>query len=62
MLLLFQKDCPDGKLDQKMFRKSYRKFFPSSDPEIFSEHVFRVFDDDSNGFIGKNKNKKIVNF
>merc|ERR1712244_157689 len=47
----FRIDCPDGKLTAASFRKIYRKCFPSDNIEEFSDHVFRTFDKDKNGFI-----------
>merc|ERR1712154_194632 len=47
----FRLDCPDGKLTAASFRKIYRKCFPSENMEEFSDHVFRTFDKDKNGFI-----------
>ena len=44
-------DCPDGKLTAAAFRKIYMKCFPSENIEEFSDHVFRTFDKDKNGFI-----------
>lgn len=40
-------------MNKKEFTKAYKKFFPSGRPDHFCEHVFRVFDADSNGYIGK---------
>ncbi|KNC86363.1 calcium-binding protein NCS-1 [Sphaeroforma arctica JP610] len=47
----FLKDCPSGTLDKDEFQKLYRQLFPLGDPSVFSRHVFRIIDEDNDGFI-----------
>jgi Ca2+-binding EF-hand superfamily protein len=49
----FLRDCPSARLNKKQFVKEYKKFYPSGQPDEFCEHVFRIFDADQNGYIGK---------
>lgn len=49
----FLKDFPDGKLNKKKFIQIYKKSYPDGNPDAFCEHIFRAFDIDSNGSIGK---------
>ncbi len=53
ILFLFQKDCPTGKLNKKKFIDVYKQFYPSGKAEKFCEYVFRTFDNDSSGNIGR---------
>jgi len=39
-------------LDKKNFIKVYKKFYPDGRPQAFCDHVFRVFDRDSDGHVG----------
>ena len=47
----FKQDCPDGRLTKESFMKIYGKCFASGNANDFSNHVFRTFDEDKNGFI-----------
>jgi len=47
----FKQDCPDGRLTPAAFVKIYSKCFPSGNAGEFTDHVFRTFDSDKNGFI-----------
>lgn len=47
----FQKECPNGKLNQKKFIDIYKLFFHHGNPEKFCAHVFRTFDEDGSGSI-----------
>ena len=49
-----QKDCPSGKLNKKKFIEVYKQFYPTGKAEKFCEYVFRTFDTDGSGNIGKN--------
>ena len=44
----FNKECPEGKLTREHLIKLFKKVFPQGDGEVFCDHIFRVFDDDSN--------------
>ena len=47
----FKQDCPDGRLTPSKFAELYKMFFPGTNTEKFSDHIFRNFDTDRNGFI-----------
>lgn len=47
-------------MNKKEFIKAYRKFYPHGQPDSFCEHVFRVFDADGNGFIGRIKSEQKI--
>jgi len=47
----FLKNHPDGKCSKDEFVKTYGELFPHGDSTSFSEHVFRTYDSDKNGFI-----------
>ena len=47
----FKKDCPDGRLTPEMYIKTHKQFFPTGNAEQFSEHIFRTFDTDKNGYL-----------
>jgi len=47
----FTRDCPSGKIDANEFKIMYQNIFPEGDPSSFSDHVFRMFDNDNSGFI-----------
>ena len=50
----FKKDYPHGYMKRKDFIKLYKTFYRNCDAQKFSEHVFRVFDVNNDGKIGKN--------
>ena len=54
---LLKRDFPNGKLDKNEFRKVYKSFYYTGDPDTFCENVFRVFDQDGNETIGKAKHQ-----
>ena len=45
-------------MNKKEFIQAYKKFYPQGKPDSFCEHCFRVFDADSNGFIGLYQTKE----
>ena len=49
----FIQDCPNGKLKPEKFLAMYQEFFPASrdKAQAFGQHVYRLFDTDSNGYI-----------
>ena len=47
----FIQDCPNGKLTPAKFVEMFQILLPSVNAEQFSEHVFRTFDTDKNGYI-----------
>ena len=47
----FMKSCPSGKVDKKQFGGMYKGLYPSGNSQKFSDHVFRSFDLDGNGYI-----------
>ena len=50
---LFMKDYPSGYMNREQFLKVYKDYYKHGDPSGFSEHVFRVFDVNNDGKIGK---------
>ena len=48
---VFQADCPDGKLYKSKIIDMYAMIIPRKNASILVDHIFRVFDKDSNGFI-----------
>ena len=54
---LFMKDYPSGYMNREQFLKVYKDYYKHGDPSGFSEHVFRVFDVNNDGKIGKIKFK-----
>ena len=50
---LFMKDYPSGYMNRDQFLKVYKDYYKHGDPSGFSEHVFRVFDVNNDGKIGK---------
>ncbi|XP_042562328.1 recoverin b [Clupea harengus] len=45
----FLKECPTGRISQQQFENIYATFFPDADPKAYAQHVFRSFDQDSDG-------------
>ncbi len=56
LFFVLQKDCPSGKLNKKKFIEVYKQFYPTGKAEKFCEYVFRTFDTDGSGNIGKISN------
>ena len=59
---VFQADCPDGKLYKSKIIDMYAMIIPRKNASILVDHIFRVFDKDSNGFIDFRVNWKKVYF
>ena len=49
----FLKDYPHGYMNKEQFKKVYKGYYRDGDSEKFAEHVFRVFDVNKDGKIGK---------
>ncbi len=49
----FKKDYPSGSISKQQFIELYRGHYRNGDAKKFSEHVFRVFDVNNDGKIGK---------
>ena len=48
----FSYDCPNGKLAQSKVQKMYEMVLPTAaSAKVFVEQIFRIFDEDRNGFI-----------
>ena len=47
----FIKDCPNGCLTADDFKRIYSSFFPNGDSAMFSEYVFRTFDQNRDGIV-----------
>ena len=47
----FMKDCPSGKLTKRIFEDIYRQLFPFGNPSKFASFVFKVVDQNADGFI-----------
>ncbi|XP_034561015.1 visinin-like [Notolabrus celidotus] len=45
----FKKQCPTGRISKEEFQAIYSKFFPESDAQTYSQHVFRSFDTNDDG-------------
>ena len=48
---MFKFSCPDGNLYKSKVEKIYSRILPSKTGGAIVDHIFRVFDNDSNGFI-----------
>ena len=48
---VFQADCPDGKLYKSKVVKMYSMIIPEKNASVLVDHIFNVFDGDSNGSI-----------
>ena len=55
----FRRDCPDGRLTLQQFTNIYSEFYGTQEAKRFAEHLFRTFDVNQDGRIGKNF---LVNF
>ena len=47
----FKLDCPDGNLNKSKVQKMYSMILPNQNGTALVDHIFRVFDKDSNGYI-----------
>ncbi|KAG5262661.1 hypothetical protein AALO_G00277450 [Alosa alosa] len=45
----FLRECPTGRISQQQFESIYASFFPDADPKAYAQHVFRSFDQNSDG-------------
>lgn len=45
----FKRQCPTGRISKEEFQAIYSKFFPDSDAQTYSQHVFRSFDTNDDG-------------
>lgn len=45
----FKRQCPTGRISKEEFQSIYNKFFPESDAQTYSQHVFRSFDTNDDG-------------
>ena len=50
-LRVFQADCPDGKLYKSKVISMYSMIIPEKNASVLVDHIFNVFDRDSNGSI-----------
>lgn len=50
-IILNQRDYPKGKLNKTDFENAYEAIHPEGNPKKYADHVFAVFDADSNGYI-----------
>ena len=60
----FIREYPDGFISKPQFESMYQSFFSKGDAREFADHIFRTFDGNSDGKIGKTKRafpKFIVN-
>ena len=49
----FIKEYPDGFISKPQFENMYQSFFPKGDAREFADHIFRTFDGNADGRIGK---------
>lgn len=45
----FKRQCPTERITKEEFQEIYSKFFPDSDAQTYSQHVFRSFDTNADG-------------
>ena len=48
---MFKQSCPDGNLSKSKVEKIYSLILPSKTGTAIVDHIFRVFDNDRNGYI-----------
>jgi len=48
---VFQGDCPEGRLYKSKIIDMYSMIIPRKNATVLVDHIFRVFDQDDNGFI-----------
>ena len=47
----FRKECPNGHLAKSHLSKPFRNVFPEGNGDIFTNHIFKIFDKDNYGFL-----------
>ena len=47
----FANDCPNGKLYRQKVTEVYEKIVPTGNCKFFVDHIFRIFDQDGNGYL-----------
>ena len=47
----FAKDCPNGQLLKEKVTEVYERIMPDGNPKFFVDQIFRIFDQDENGYI-----------
>lgn len=55
----FIKEYPDGFISKPQFESMYQSFFQKGDAREFADHIFRTFDDNADGRIGKSVRNKL---
>ncbi len=48
----FLRDCPNGRLDKKLFTKIYKQLYPNGNATKFCNICFQAYDKDKSGYIG----------
>ena len=47
----FRTECPNGHLAKSHLSMLFNKVFPEGNSSVFTNHIFRIFDKDNNGFL-----------
>lgn len=47
----FRKEVPNGHLSKSHLTNLFRKVFEDGNAQTFTNHIFRIFDKDNNGFL-----------
>ena len=47
----FAKDCPNGKLYRQKVTEVYDELVPNGNHKFFVDQIFRIFDQDANGYL-----------
>ena len=47
----FAKDCPNGKLYRQKVTEVYEEIVPNGNCKFFVDQIFRIFDQDCNGYL-----------
>ena len=47
----FAKDCPNGQLIKEKVTEVYERIMPEGNTKFFVDQIFRIFDQDENGYI-----------
>ena len=58
----FIKDCPDRTMNQEQFIELYSRFYSHGNADKFATHVFRTFDCNNDGSIGKKQTVSVARF